>query len=100
MAHFAGPIDAEPGDGQNSGMTAVAQAFVVRNDDPEGLCRVKLSFPWLDSGSETDWARIVIPFGMEAAPPSVGDEVLVAFDGGDLRFPYVLGRLPNRQKPK
>lgn len=71
-------------------------ALVTRVSDPDGLFRVKVRFPWLPS-SESNWARIAVA-SVGGAPfvlPEVGDEVLVAFDGGDVRFPVVLGGLWN-----
>jgi len=81
-------------------IAGVAVAIVVQNDDPEGLSRVRLSLPWLDPDPAflTDWARLAVPFGAPAIVPAIGDEVLVAFDQGDVRFPYVLGRLPSAQQ--
>ena len=65
--------------------------------------RVKLNFPWLDAGHETDWVRIATAMsGGNAGSffmPDVEDEVLVAFDHGDTQFPYVIGFLWNGQDP-
>ena len=76
---------------------AVAQVSDAR--DPEHRGRVKLTFPWLSDDYVSDWARTVQP---GAGPdrghyvlPEVGDEVLVAFEQGDLRRPYVVGGLFN-----
>jgi uncharacterized protein involved in type VI secretion and phage assembly len=82
----------------------VAIAVVTQNQDPENLCRVKVSFPWHDKPSESYWARLATPMaGAErglVAIPEVGDEVLVAFEREDLRFPCVLGGLWNgKEKP-
>ena len=78
-------------------VAGVATATVSRNDDPEGLGRVKLKLPWREPDFETDWTRIVTPMagGGRGAVflPEVGDEVLVAFDRDDIRYPYVLGAL-------
>jgi uncharacterized protein involved in type VI secretion and phage assembly len=82
----------------------LAVAIVTQNQDPEGLCRVKVSFPWHEQPRESYWARLAMPM---AGPdrgvvfiPEVGDEVLVAFEREDLRFPYVLGSLWNgKDKP-
>jgi uncharacterized protein involved in type VI secretion and phage assembly len=67
--------------------------------DPDRLGRVKVRYPWLKDDSESPWARVV---SFMAGPnrgavfrPEVGDEVLVLFDHGDMRFPYVLGGLWN-----
>jgi phage baseplate assembly protein V len=73
----------------------------VEGDD-EG--RVKLSFPWFDAGTVTDWCRVSQLYagnGYGACfVPEQGDEVLVAFVHGDMRFPIVLGGLYNgKDKP-
>jgi uncharacterized protein involved in type VI secretion and phage assembly len=91
---FDQPIDSGP-----AAVTGIAAAIVVQNDDPEGLGRVRLLLPWLDADAQTGWARLAVPFGAPTVVPAIGDEVLVAFEQGDVRFPYVLGRLPNRQQP-
>jgi len=79
----------------------VAVALVRQNRDPEGMGRVKVSYPWHDQPRESFWARIAVPMaGKERGTyflPEVNDEVLVAFDRGDLRFPYVIGALWNGQ---
>lgn len=84
-----------------SGLVAgVAAGTVSRNDDPDGLARVKLRLPWRGPDFETDWVRIVAPMaGADRGicfVPEVGDEVLVAFDRDDIRYPYVLGGLWGR----
>jgi uncharacterized protein involved in type VI secretion and phage assembly len=79
----------------------VAIALVTQNRDEEGLCRVKVRFPWHDQPRESYWARLATPMaGKERGQvmiPEVGDEVLVAFEREDIRFPYVLGGLWNGQ---
>jgi uncharacterized protein involved in type VI secretion and phage assembly len=76
-----------------------AVAIVVGLDDPKSQGRVKLKYPWLDDNSVSPWARIVSPM---AGPdrgvvfrPEIDDEVLVLFEHGDMRRPYVLGSLWN-----
>lgn len=63
--------------------------------------QVKVNFPWLDAAHETDWIRIatMMSGGNTGSffMPNVQDEVLVAFDHGDTRFPYVIGFLWNGQ---
>jgi len=75
----------------------IAQVSDVR--DPEHLGRVKLTFPWLSDDYVSDWARTVQPgAGKDRGYyvlPEVGDEVLVTFEQGDIRRPYVLGGLFN-----
>jgi uncharacterized protein involved in type VI secretion and phage assembly len=79
----------------------VAVALVTQNKDDEGLCRVKVRYPWHDKPRESYWARLAMPMaGKERGLvliPEVGDEVVVAFEREDLRFPYVLGALWNGQ---
>lgn len=79
----------------------VAIALVTQNQDPEKLCRVKVRFPWHDKPTESYWARLATPMaGNERGLvliPEVGDEVLVAFEREDVRFPCVLGALWNGQ---
>jgi uncharacterized protein involved in type VI secretion and phage assembly len=77
---------------------------VSNNDDPDGLARVRVKFPTLGDKDESAWARLVAPgLGKERGlmmVPQVGDEVLVGFEHGDLRRPYVLGGLWNgKAKP-
>jgi uncharacterized protein involved in type VI secretion and phage assembly len=79
----------------------VAIAIVTQNTDPEGLSRVKVTYPWIGNGAE-HWARMAVPMaGKDQGTyflPEVGQEVLVAFGCGDLRLPFVVGALWNRQE--
>jgi uncharacterized protein involved in type VI secretion and phage assembly len=84
--------------------TGVASAIVTNVNDPDRLGRVKVSFPWLDESHESHWVRVATP-GAGAkrgliVTPEVDDEVLVAFEHGDLSRPYVIGGLWNgKDKP-
>lgn len=84
-----------------SQINGVVIGVVTSVDDPEAQGRVKLTFPWLDDNHDTDWTRIAAPMagGGRGAffMPEVGDEVLVAFEHGDVRFPFVVGFLWNGQ---
>ncbi|HEC98654.1 MAG TPA: phage tail protein [Nitrospirae bacterium] len=77
----------------------VAAGIVTNNQDPDGLGRVKIKFPWLSDDNESDWVRIAtFMAGSERGSfflPEVGDEVLVAFEHGDINHPYVIGALWN-----
>lgn len=89
-----------PGTGQGSGKTyGVVVGIVTNNQDPDKMGRVKVKFPWLSDDQESWWARIATPMagGSRGAYflPEVDDEVLVAFEHGDMRFPYVVGALWN-----
>jgi uncharacterized protein involved in type VI secretion and phage assembly len=80
----------------------VAAAIVRANHDDQGLGRLKVSFGW--QGSEiTRWVRRMTPY---AGPqrgmfftPEVGEEVLVAFEDGDLERPVVIGALWSAKDP-
>jgi uncharacterized protein involved in type VI secretion and phage assembly len=77
-----------------SRLFGVVVGVVTNNKDEQDLGRVKVRFPWLSETEESNWARIASPGGTYFLP-EVDDEVLVAFEHGDLRFPYVLGVLWN-----
>jgi len=79
----------------------VVMGIVTNNQDPDKMHRVRVKFPWLSDDHESWWARIATPMaggsrGMYFLP-EVNDEVLVAFEHGDVRFPYVVGSLWNGQ---
>ena len=65
-------------------------------EDPENLGRIRVTYPYLGD-QQSDWARLVTPMaGKDRGMffrPEVGDEVLVAFELGDVRRPYILGSL-------
>jgi uncharacterized protein involved in type VI secretion and phage assembly len=73
--------------------------IVTNNQDPDNLGRVKVRFPWLSDTEESQWARVAAAMAGNQRGvyflPEVDDEVLVAFEHGDPRFPYVLGALWN-----
>ncbi|MEA5471872.1 VgrG-related protein [Spirulina sp. 06S082] len=86
------------------GQTLLIGKVTDNNDETDKLHRVKVWFPTLtpESGSDAHtswWARVV---GVGAGSsrgfdclPEVGDEVLVAFEHGDIHRPIVLGGLWN-----
>ena len=78
-------------------LNGVYPAIVTDVEDPEFLGRVLLSFPWLSETFISNWARVVQAgagegLGMQILPEPT-DEVLVAFENGQLDSPYVLGGL-------
>jgi uncharacterized protein involved in type VI secretion and phage assembly len=77
----------------------VVMGLVTNNQDPDGMGRVRVKFPWLSDDHESWWARVATPMAGQNRGvyflPEVDDEVLVAFEHGDLRFPYVIGSLWN-----
>ncbi|MET0398121.1 MAG: phage baseplate assembly protein V [Longimicrobiaceae bacterium] len=77
-------------------------ALVQDVADPDGQGRVKVSLPWSPDGggaSYEAWARLATLMAGNGRGswlvPDVGDEVLVVFAGGDVRFPCVVGALWN-----
>ncbi|MGQ0519567.1 MAG: VgrG-related protein [Actinomycetota bacterium] len=94
-------MGATKGNGSAGGppMYGVVIAQVTDLDDPEELGRVKLAMPWLSDTYESWWARVVqLGAGDQRGAvwlPEVDDEVLVAFEHGDVRRPYVIGSLWN-----
>ena len=84
-----------------SQINGVVIGLVTNVQDPDKNGRVKVHFPWLDDQHETDWVRIATMMGGNGRGsffmPEVNDEVLVAFDHGDVRFPYVVGFMWNGQ---
>lgn len=76
----------------------VYPAIVTDIVDPDGLGRVELKFPWLGDEADADvrsWATLVTPYaddnqGLQILP-EVDTQVVVAFEAGDLRRPYVIG---------
>jgi Type VI secretion system/phage-baseplate injector OB domain len=67
--------------------------------DPQALGRVLVRVPCIDSLDFVAWARIAVPM---AGPlhgtyfvPNPGDDVLLAFEHGDVKVPYIIGSLWN-----
>jgi uncharacterized protein involved in type VI secretion and phage assembly len=81
-------------------------ALVSDIQDPDGQGRVRITLPWapdVDGGQYEAWARLATMMaGAHRGTwfvPDVGDEVLVMFEGGDARRPYVIGMLWNGSDP-
>ena len=94
QAFFAPPA-------QGDRFYGVTMGIVTNNQDPDGLGRVRVRLPWLSEEHESHWARVLTPMaGPERGLyflPEVNDEVLVAFEHGQVEFPYILGALWNGQ---
>ena len=80
----------------------VYPALVNDIRDPDGSGRVQVTLPWSPdaSGKRYEaWARLATPMAGSNRGiwfvPDVGDEVLVAFQAGDPRWPFVVGALWN-----
>ena len=77
----------------------VVVGIVTNNEDPEKLGRVKVMIPRISSEDESHWARVCsFMSGNDRGAfflPEVDDEVLLAFEHGDINTPYVIGSLRN-----
>jgi uncharacterized protein involved in type VI secretion and phage assembly len=89
-------------DGLGGRFYGVYPALVSDVRDPDGQGRVKVRLPWSpDSGGGAyeAWARLATLMGGNNRGswfvPDRDDEVLVVFEGGDARRPYVIGGLWN-----
>ncbi len=80
-------------------MQGVVVGLVTNLKDPDDLARVKVKYPWLGDNIESDWIRIASPMAGSGRGllyfPEVNDEVLIAFEHGDVHHPYLIGMLWN-----
>lgn len=81
----------------------VVTGTVINLFDPAALGRVQVQIDAIDSLDLSPWARIATPMtGVLSGTyfvPSLGDEVLVAFEHGDPNAPYIIGSLWNAMHP-
>jgi uncharacterized protein involved in type VI secretion and phage assembly len=79
----------------------VAVGVVTDVLDPLMQGRIKVKLPWFIGDEDTAWARVVTPSAGGKRGiyfiPKVDDEVLVAFEQGDIEHPYIIGSLWNLQ---
>lgn len=75
----------------------VYPAIVTDIVDPDSIGRIQVKFPWLgDDGADVRaWATLCTTYadddqGIEILP-SVDTQVVIAFEAGDLRRPYIIG---------
>jgi hypothetical protein len=73
--------------------------IVTDNNDPQGWGRVKVKYPTLTEEHSSHWARVVTAGagsdrGFDCLP-EINDEVLVAFEHGDIHRPYIIGSVWN-----
>jgi uncharacterized protein involved in type VI secretion and phage assembly len=87
-------------------LNGVFPAVVTDNVDPDNLGRVKVLLPRVDASGQRGyeaWARMVtLMAGKNRGSwfiPDVNDEVLVAFEAGDARRPFVIGSMWNDTNP-
>lgn len=73
--------------------------IVTDNNDPDKMGRVKVKYPWLTEDHVSDWARTASQMAGDKRGmfnlPEINDEVLVAFEQGDIHRPIIIGMLWN-----
>jgi uncharacterized protein involved in type VI secretion and phage assembly len=82
-------------------------AIVTDIVDPEQLGRIEVKFPWLGNDGADEvrtWATLLSPYADDdqgfQALPEVDSQVVVAFEAGNLRRPYIVGACWNgRERP-
>jgi uncharacterized protein involved in type VI secretion and phage assembly len=87
-----------PADGSAPSYFGVYPAIVTDIVDRDRRGRVQVRFPWLGEDGDRDvraWATLCSPYadarqGLQIMP-EVGSQVVVAFEAGNLRRPYVIG---------
>lgn len=100
----------DSGGGQaNSRIYGVVTGVVTNLEDPDDIGRIKVKFPWMPKNNGTEieghWARLAAPGAGQDTKglyyaPEVNDEVLVAFEQGDISRPFIIGGLWNgKDKP-
>jgi len=85
-------------DGGQQPYYGVYPAIVTDLVDPDSLGRIELKFPWLGTDGDSDvraWATLLSPYadndqGFQVLP-EVDSQVVVAFEAGNLRRPYIVG---------
>ncbi len=101
MRMFDVLMDSKERESEESRIHGVVIGIVTNNEDPEGIGRVKVNFPWLSPEDESNWARVATPMAGNDRGiyflPEIDDEVLIMFEHGDMRFPYIIGSLWNGQ---
>ena len=86
-------VSAQRGSVRNRRQFAIGTVTNVK--DPDKVGRIKVKLPTISDKDDSAWARVVSPGAGKSRGlhlmPDVGDEVLVAFIGGDPRNPVILG---------
>jgi uncharacterized protein involved in type VI secretion and phage assembly len=89
---------------QRDWAASLVVGVVTNNNDPEQMGRVRVKYPSLSDRDESAWARVATPSSGNGRGmlmlPQVDEEVVVGFEHGDTRRPFVLGSVFNgRDKP-
>jgi uncharacterized protein involved in type VI secretion and phage assembly len=100
MANTGGIIESAAGSdkAEETRINGTVIAQVIENYDQTNQGRVRIRLPWMPGLDP--WARVALMDLGAYFIPQVGDEVLVTFNRGDVREPYIIGRLWNdKNKP-
>lgn len=79
------------------GFFGLYPALVTDIVDPRSLGRIEVKFPWLgtEGGEVRAWATLLTPYADDQQGweflPAVDTQVVVGFEAGDLRRPYIVG---------
>jgi uncharacterized protein involved in type VI secretion and phage assembly len=92
-------------DGGRQCYFGVYPAIVTDLVDPDGIGRIEVRFPWLGEDGDENvraWGTLVSPYadddqGLQVLP-EVDSQVVVAFEAGNLRRPYIVGATWNGQE--
>jgi len=72
-------------------------AVVVKNEDEDGLDRIKVRFPWMKPGETTPWINVMTPYAGKDKGfrflPEVGEEVQVDFVDDNAERPFMVGAI-------
>ncbi|MEN7551943.1 phage baseplate assembly protein V [Rapidithrix thailandica] len=73
-------------------------AEVKDNNDPDGLGRIRVQFPWQALNNQlSPWLRVSTPYAGDGKGfhvlPEVGEEVLIGFESGNAEKPFVIGAM-------
>lgn len=71
-------------------------ARVIDNNDPKGMGRIRVQFPWQEEkGQKTPWIRLIQPHSGAGKGfhfiPEIGEEVLVSHESQNAEKPFVMG---------
>jgi len=91
-------IHAPVNDGHRPAYFGLYPALVTNIQDPDKLGRIEVKFPWLSSDGEQGvraWATLLSPYadknqGLQILPEN-DSQVVVGFEAGDPRRPYIVG---------
>ena len=97
-----GPVEPEP-DEEDRRFYGIVLGQVINLLDPMTLGRVQVRISSIDGLDLQAWARVASPMaGVLHGTyfvPSVSDQVLVAFENGNLKSPYIIGSVHDAAHP-